>query len=256
MPGDTEISTTGLMNVAVAEDHLSTIRAHLNGARSTLHMARELIELLDRGQGWRALGYRSLVKCLQDRLGLSRTHSYRLVGTAKVINSSPKGDADITAKPPVPLELNERAKRELLRLPTDQHAGAMAIVTQRASADSTRRPRASAKLVGAVVAEIIEESAKGDPVESALLRAEVFVGLVNDLRSIRTRIVNVAGAPEGGYLDMQACAADLNNVMRTLNFSMPFRGCPACEAKGCKMCKQRGWISAGLFKALEKGTKK
>lgn len=259
MPSDTEIATTVLMDEAVAEDNLATIKALISGARSTLYQAKDLIASFDNGQGWRALGFPSLAKCLQERLGIRRSWSYELVTaskTAKVINSSGRPDCPIPGKPPAPLELTATASRALQRLPESERSGAMAIVQQRLTADSRRKAKPSAKLVGAVVDEIIEESAKSDPVQAALLRADVFVGLVNDIRSIRARIVNLAGAPEGGCLDKQACAADLNNVVRALNFAMPMCGCPECKAKGCKVCKERGWVSVGLSKALEKGAKK
>lgn len=57
-------------------------------------------------------------------------------------------------------------------------------------------------------------------------------------------------SPIGSYLNAQAIDVDLTNARRSIKAATPFAVCPKCKGKGCKACKNLGWMNKQVYDAV------
>ena len=64
-----------------------------------------------------------------------------------------------------------------------------------------------------------------------------------------------AAGPYGRHLSVQQMEVDLINARRAITFAAPYAPCPHCAQKGCKACKNEGWVPRSIFDLKPEGGK-
>lgn len=102
------LEVTYIVPMEVAE-----ARAEMDGVRRDVTSACERLARVYERQGWKALGYPSMVACMRAELDLSKTRGYELLAYVK-IKKNLEGVSAIAEKIP---EINEAQAREIKHLP-------------------------------------------------------------------------------------------------------------------------------------------
>lgn len=80
-------------------------------------------------------------------------------------------------------------------------------------------------------------------IEESFRRATRIGKARSRLSQIRGEVKKICEDPHiGVYLHWPQIRVDFDNISRVLRFSEPWSVCPYCKGKGCKVCKQSGWV--------------
>jgi hypothetical protein len=89
-------------------------------------------------------------------------------------------------------------------------------------------------------------------------RAREFDEIVRDLQGIKKRIETLAKDAVGKFLPVGPVCSDIENAKRQVKHSRPYSVCVYCKSKpgkGCRACKDGGWIMKGLYDAAPEDMK-
>jgi hypothetical protein len=77
--------------------------------------------------------------------------------------------------------------------------------------------------------------------------ADTFDDLMRRISQIKSDIKSLAGTPAGAFLTFTQMEADLNCLRSALKFAKPYAACCYCKARGCKVCRNLGWLGEDLY---------
>jgi len=242
------------------------------GMHSFVDVGNALVEI-QKGKLYTDVGDTFEAYC-KKRWGFAKSHTYRLIDSAKVVTlleKSPIGDSAL-------LPQNEAQARILAELPDER---TQATVWAKAVETARKDANGSPIVTAAHVAKVAKEAAKngsvstnvdtkpkepkpvtdadGNPVPLALQplfkRAAEFEKLCTQLSDIAKAVGALAEEAIGVHLHEQSIIADLNNVKQAIRFAKPYGVCPYCKGGGkykgdkCSSCKGVGFVGRSKLKA-------
>lgn len=83
----------------------------------------------------------------------------------------------------------------------------------------------------------------------AFERASEFDGINRELTAIAKKIKELAESDVGVFLHLQSIEADIGNAKRAVKFAKPYAVCGYCKGKGCKACKESGWVPKNIYES-------
>lgn len=239
-----------------------------HGARWFVDVGKALMEI-QRQRLYTDVGDSFDVYC-RKRWGFAKSHSYRLIESAKVVTmleKSPIGDS-------APLPQNEAQARVLADLPDDQtKATVWSKAVETAPKNSEGEPKITAKHLSSVAAEITgKPPKKAEPAPPELkvtadkLGSEVpkyletaasdpffdeSIKLLNDLVGT---VKSKANGPLGTYLLTAKVVEGLQQA-RNMMVNAKFHAlCPVCHGKkgGCKECRKSGFVTLWRLEEIQR----
>lgn len=74
-------------------------------------------------------------------------------------------------------------------------------------------------------------------------QAGEFGSISRDLTDILKRITALAEGSAGAFLELPLCKNDTKNVQSAVKSGKPHAVCTYCDGRGCKACRQAGWVN-------------
>lgn len=158
----------------------------------------------------------------------------------------------------------ERHTRPLNELPEEKRAEAWERVVETAPKDPKSGKR---KITGEHVAEVVKEIRGDPPAEIAdatgtmvparlrevfgIVRAQ-FQKLIREVDRFKAEAIRLAESPHGLHLTATQVQKDAENLRTALKFASPYAVCSRCRGKGCKPCKDQGWMTLDHHRAAER----
>lgn len=187
---------------------------------------------------------------VQARWKLSRSRAYQLIESADVNQNVHHGRQNSPSLP------NERAARELARLPAEEQADTWdeVVATTPNPTHKDVQKHVDRKLGDVVeathVRDVTEEKPKSR-VDEALENAEQAREVQ---RAIQTaiRLTNAITDKPGLELlasKQKSIVTHLENAKSAVTVSIPVDVCPRCKGEGCSHCGNFGWINSLLKNA-------
>lgn len=72
---------------------------------------------------------------------------------------------------------------------------------------------------------------------------EAMTELRDTLRAAKRMALDLADGPHGVFLNRDAIGSDLANAIAAVEGATPARICPVCHGRGCRTCRNVGWVS-------------
>ena len=196
--------------------------------RSSLDDAREKVIEFYRRRGWEALGYKSMKQCAAAEFGWSKSHIYKMIQAAKVVEE--------VGRRQLPL----RSAVELAKVPEGERAA----VLERAGDTSERSVRRAARE---------KPTWRGIELKprtaAALAMTDVFDEMAALARRLRKKIKVTTDQSIGAFLKIEAQALDkqLATMIAVIRQSRPYAPCLPCGQRGCRLCRSTGWLPKEVY---------
>lgn len=208
--------------------------------------------------------YSSFGQYCDERWGFSKTHAYRLIKAAEVIDSLPQKVS------PVGDTLSERAVRELEKVKPEKRGQVLELALQSgsATAESIRVAAQSTSSKPKIDPSKIKEAKEIRTDELGIELPEWLIPIWDERSNMAKHMKNISAfrgavktAKQEGSEAWQNVAIHsmqmvLDEAYRITSYGMPYTACPKCEATGkddgvkCQLCKGNGWIDKSAFGTL------
>lgn len=206
------------------------------------------------GRGWIALGYTNPESCAKKEFGFSGTHLYRMMAASIVVaDIRPRGGF-------LPTEMQCRTLKKLAPEDRDLAWSAASDMAKESDNSGVVTPdvlRVAITSVSSTKKDTKEEDPKNDPlgpvlsdpVKKALDGSRVFNTLVGQINETLKSIESLSKQNIGQFIRIQEVTAELKNAARHMRHAAPKAPCPYCAQKGCKTCRDAGWVPKGIYDA-------
>jgi len=120
----------------------------------------------------------------------------------------------------------------------------------RTSKDGRQRPASKPKPKAEVVETVYEDAEPPEPAPQATAATNSPQALVAPIQAVATRLdtllkdlAKLSDDVGGEWLDMTTIETQAKALKHTIRGGVFWVDCPECKGKGCKSCKQHGWLS-------------
>lgn len=132
----------------------------------------------------------------------------------------------------------ERATRELLKHPEEDRAEIVEIAKSRQGGDVT----------GSMIQDVAWEVANPSSTEGTVRpQTHEFTSIIQAIIQVGQRVNALSEESCSAHLDMGQIRASLKTAHDYVKAGIPTHECYACNGKGCKICKDLGWIPEAVF---------
>lgn len=132
----------------------------------------------------------------------------------------------------------ERAARELLKHPEEDRSKIVEIAKERQGENIT------STMIQDVAWEVSHPPSTDTTVRP---QTHEFNSIVNQIIQIAKKVNELGDEQIGAHLDMGQIRASLKTAHDYVKAGIPTHKCYACNGKGCKICKDMGWIPEAVF---------
>jgi len=237
------------MGKAIAGKPLNVIeRREFRVAEATIEQGQQTF--LDVGNALAAISegklyresHRTFSAYIQERWGFTKSHAYRLIEAASVVNklvdkTSPIGDKITT----------EAQARELGNVPEEQRGEVLEVATDATDGHPT------AGAIRDAYAEVVqpeppEEETIEDRMKAANAELSSFARRITDLIGEAEEIDNPHLSDEK-HSRLETLKAQLRSAAATVRAAKGAGVCPYCEGKWCRHCLKTGWVTKTVLES-------
>ena len=189
-----------------------------------------------------------------DRWKFGRRYAGLLIEGVKTVKqieaTTENGKSTSQNSTPLPPIENVTQATELAKAPKSERVEAWVEATKTTTSPTAKDVRAAVNKV--------KTKPKVDPKDPPLVPACVeareaiveFKELQADIQKLRKAMKALCDRQVGRWINAQQVDADLKNVWNALKFHRPYGPCPCCAQKGCKACREQGWVPVGVVNNL------
>lgn len=197
---------------------------------------------------------------------ISRHRAYDLIGNVAVAKSlePPKGTNGEMCKILHTTSENESHLRELKKVPAENRIEVIERAAEAAPPRVNGKPAITAQVIREVAAEVAGDAKDETPVDqegnkieskgvqAAFAERAKFVALQRKVSALKAEFAELCDGNAGRYAErqQQQFDAEVGNLHAIIRFSIPHAVCPYCGGRKCDSCKQSGWMSEDLYKAV------
>tara|TARA_R100001594_G_scaffold102461_1_gene137188 strand:+ start:5602 stop:6339 length:738 start_codon:yes stop_codon:yes gene_type:complete len=232
------------MSIVLKDEYQRLNETVREGKRAWIAMASALIEIRDR-KLYRQAGYETFDDYCIEEHEFKSNYARRLMSGCDIAK---KYDLD-----------NEGQARALGRVPEQDQDEVMARVRDR------QGQQISSSMIEDMHTEIVQERANTvppqdaavlDPVEGEVVEvieakprpAQEAREILSQIESVHAEIKRLAATQSGAFIVLDAVATDLRNVYTHINRTQPTRQCYGCNGRGCKICRDTGFVTEDIYK--------
>lgn len=187
--------------------------------------------------------------------------AYDLMANVAVAKSLPSSNGDEAI---CEISHTESHLRELGKVPVESRKEVAERAVEIAPTNSKGHPAVTAKVIQQAAAEVIGDANDETPVDqignkieskgvqAAFAERGKFTALQRKVSALKAEFAELCDGNAGRYAErqQQQFDAEVGNLHAIIRFSIPHAVCPYCGGRKCDSCKQSGWMSEDLYKAV------